>query len=162
TETDGSSAERACRTRASASSVRSVASATTGPSPAAKRTASANESRSGAAAEGACALRVRGAATSQASTPTSRELLLRNTMEIEVDVGVEVLLDVESLRHAGREGAARHHRVHQGRHGELRGDLHVHRSELAVVDAPLDHARHQTVPAGHHFFVVEARQLGKG
>src|SRR5881392_3928610 len=98
TEAEGSSAARACRTRASASVVRKVASATTGTSPEASRTASANDRRSGggggAVGAGACAARggggARGApmATSHASTRTNRELLLRDTMEIQVDVSV--------------------------------------------------------------------------
>src|SRR5437867_4123010 len=94
TESDGNSAARACRTRASASFVRNVASATTGTSPEASRTASANDRRSGVVGAGACAARGAGAdaVTSHASTGTSRELWLRNTMEIEVDVSVEVLL----------------------------------------------------------------------
>src|SRR5256886_5863498 len=53
-DSDGSSAARACRTRASASVVRSVASSTTGVLPAAMVTASANERRSGALVPGAC------------------------------------------------------------------------------------------------------------
>src|SRR5690348_15141432 len=116
TVAEGSSAARACRTRASASVVRKVASATTGTSPEASRTASANERRSGAVAGGVCAARGAGApaATSHASTATNRELLLRDTMEIEIDVSVEVLLDVERLRHAGPERVPRHDRVHQG------------------------------------------------
>src|SRR2546429_9002097 len=139
TETEGSSAARACRTRASASSVRSVASATTGTSPEANRTASANDSRSGVMGAGVCAASGADAdaATSHASRAMSRGLLLRDTMKIEVDVSVEVLLDVKPLRHAGRERALRHDRVHQWRHGELRGHLHVHRPELAALDATL-------------------------
>src|SRR5437870_5435615 len=147
TESAGSSAARACRTRASASFVRNVASATTGTSPEASRTASANDRRSGVVGAGACAARGAGAgadaATSHASTGTSRELWLRNTMEIEVDVSVEVLLDVEPLRHAGRERATRNDRVHQRRHGELCGDHDVHRPEFTVLDTALDHAGHQ-------------------
>src|SRR6267143_4573109 len=102
TAAEGSSAARACRTRASASLVRNVASATTGTSPDASRTASANDKRIDA---GVCPVRVMGATTSHATTVTSRRLLIRDTMEIEIDVGVEVLLDVESLRHAGGKGA---------------------------------------------------------
>src|SRR2546427_1027501 len=118
TESDGSSAARACRTRASASFVRNVASATTGTSPDASRTASANDKRSGVVGAGVCAASGAPVATSQVSTATSRELSLRDTMEIQVDVSVEVLLDVEPLRHAGRERATRDDRVHQRRHGE--------------------------------------------
>src|SRR5438132_7158496 len=154
TETEGSSAARACRTRASASSVRSVASATTGTSPDASRTASANDKRSGVVGAGVCAASGAPVATSHVSTATSRELLLRDTMEIQVDVSVEVLLDVEPLRHARRKGATRDDRVHQWRHGQLRGRHHVHRPKLAALDAALDHAGHQAVPAGHHLFVV--------
>src|SRR5439155_3330512 len=161
TESDGNSAARACRTRASASLVRSVASATTGTSPEAKRTASANDRRRGVVGAGACAASGEPVATSHVSTATSRELLLRNTMEIEVNVSVEVLLDVEPLRHARRERAPRHHRVHQRGHGELRGDLDVHWAEFTVLDTALDHAGHQAVPAGHDFLVVETRQLRK-
>src|SRR2546422_3840702 len=97
TESDGRSAARACRTRASASFVRNVASATTGTSPEASRTASANDRRSGggggggALGAGACAARGAPMATSHASTATSRDLLLRDTMEIQVDVSVEIL-----------------------------------------------------------------------
>src|SRR5438046_8423850 len=114
TEAEGSSAARACRTRASASVARKVASATTGTSPEASRTASANDRRSGggggAVGAGACAARgARGTpmATSHASTRTNRELLLRDTMEIEINVSVEILLDVERLRHARPEGVRR-------------------------------------------------------
>src|SRR2546429_2728693 len=57
TEAEGSSAARACRTRASASVVRKLASVTTGTSPEASRTASANDRRSGAVGAGACAAR---------------------------------------------------------------------------------------------------------
>src|SRR6266550_9096480 len=112
TETEGSSAARACRTRASASFVRSVASATAGTSPDASRTASANDKRSGVVGAGVCASRAMGATTHHASTVTSRRLLIRNTMEIQVDVSVEVLLDVEPLRHARRKRATRDDRVH--------------------------------------------------
>src|SRR2546429_4305809 len=100
TESEGNSAARACRTRASASFVRNVASATTGTSPDASRTASANDKRSGGGGAGACAASGAPVVASQVSTATSRELLLRDTMEIQVDVSVEVLLDVEPLRHA--------------------------------------------------------------
>jgi len=51
-------------------------------------------------------------------------------MEIQVDVSVEVLLDVERLRHAGRERVPRHNRVHQWRHGELGGNDDIHGTEL--------------------------------
>src|SRR3989442_5698210 len=105
-DSDGSSAARACRTRASASVVRNVASSTTGVLPAARFTASANERRSGAVAAGACA--ASGAAPSHATTATSGRLLFRDTMEVQVDMGVEVLLDVEALRHAGHKGPAHH------------------------------------------------------
>src|SRR6267378_2298351 len=92
TASDGSSAARACRTRASASFVRNVASATTGTSPDASRTASANDKRSGVGGAGVCAARGANAATSHASAGTSRELLLRDAMQIQVDVSVEILL----------------------------------------------------------------------
>src|SRR5213595_2728275 len=81
-ESDGSSAARACRTRASASAVRSVASATAGVFPVATLTASANDSRRGLVAEGACAATGRGAAASQAKTATIQGLVFRNAMEI--------------------------------------------------------------------------------
>src|SRR6266403_4005240 len=158
TEAEGSSAARACRTRASASVVRNVASATTGTSPDASRTASANDNRTGA---GACAASGANAATSPASRAMSPNLLLRDTMEIKVDVSVEVLLDVECLRHAGRERLTRDDRVHQRGHDELRGHLYVHRTELTFLDAALDHACHQPVPAGHDFLVVKTGQLRK-
>src|SRR5207247_9249439 len=83
-----------------------VASSTTGVLPAAMFTASANERRSGTLAPGACA--TRGAGLSATSRASSRLLLLRDTMEIEVDVSVEVRSDVEPFRHAGRECAAHH------------------------------------------------------
>src|SRR5438128_1426486 len=144
TEAEGSSAARACRTRASASVVRKLASATTGTSPDASRTASANDRRSGGGAggAGACAARRTPMATSHASTATSRELLLRDTMEIQVDVSVEILLDVERLGHAGSERVPRDHRVHQRRHGELRGNHDVHGTELSVPDAALERGGH--------------------
>src|SRR6266480_2393858 len=100
TESEGNSAARACRTRASASFVRNVASATTGTSPEASRTASANDKRSGAAGVGACASSTKGAAASNAISTTSRRLLIRDTMEIQVDMGVEVFPNVETLGHA--------------------------------------------------------------
>src|SRR5436853_7729897 len=161
TEAEGSSAARACRTRASASVVRKLASATTGTSPEASRTASANDNRSGAVGAGACAARGTPMATSHASTATSRELLLRDAMEIQVDVSVEILLDVERLGHAGSERVPRDHRVHQRRHGELRGNHDVYGTELSVLDAALDHAGHEAVPARHDFLVVETCELGK-
>src|SRR5213594_1692318 len=104
----------------------SAARATTGTSPEASRTASANDKRSDAVGAGVCAASWADAATSQASTGTSRELVLRNTMEIKVDVSVEVLLDVERLRHAGPERMPCDNRVHQWRHGELGGNHDVH------------------------------------
>src|SRR2546425_4824328 len=110
----GSSVARAWRTRACASSLRSPASSTTGAVPAARRTASAKESRSGA---GACAA----APLATASATRMRLAVVRDAMEIEVDVSVEILGDVEALGHAGRERPARHGRVHQRRHGELSG-----------------------------------------
>src|SRR6266851_3373898 len=160
TEAEGSSAARACRTRASASVVRSVASATTGTSPEASRTASANDNRTVAGA-GVCAASGANAATSHSSRAMSQGLLLRDTMEIKVDVSVEVLLDVERLRHAGPERVPRDNRVHQWRHGELGGNHDVHWTELPVLDAPLDHACHQAVPAGHDFLVVKTSQFRK-
>src|SRR2546421_7993623 len=115
TEAEGSSAARACRTRASASVVRKLASATTGTSPEASCTASANDNRSGVVGAGACAARRTPMATSHASTATSRELLLRDTMEIQVNVSVEILLDVERLRHARPERGPHDHRGHSRR-----------------------------------------------
>src|SRR2546427_5351085 len=173
TEAEGNSAARACRTRASASVVRKLASATTGTSPEPSRTASANDKRSGGGAgggaggaggavgAGVCAASGTPMATSHASTATSRELLLRDTMEIQVDVSVEILLDVERLRHARPERVPRHHRVHQRRHGELGGNHDVHGTELSVLDAAFDHPGHQAVPARHDFLVVETCELGK-
>src|SRR3989449_6235847 len=161
-ESEGKSADRAWRTRASASVVRSVASSTGVAWPDATRTASAKERRSGVVVAGSCAPRKEGAAASHARTAPSRRLLLRDAMEIQVDVGVEVLLHVEGLRHARRERAARHRGVYQRRHRELRGDHDVHRAEFAALDAALDHAGYQAVPAGHDFVVVEARQLREG
>src|SRR2546422_7499078 len=100
TASDGSSAARACRTRASASFVRNVASATTGTSPDASRTASANESRSGGA-EGACALTVRGAATRQASRGASRRLLIPEALERQVGGSGAGLFYGSPFTHAG-------------------------------------------------------------
>src|SRR3989475_9345996 len=156
---DGRSADRAWRTRASASVVRSVASSTGVAWPDATRTASAKERRSGVVVAGSCAPRKEGAATSHARTATSRWLLLRDAMEVQVDVGIEVLLHVEGLRHARRKSAARHGGVDQRRHRQLRGDHDVHRTELAILDAALDHAGHETMSARHDFVIVEARQL---
>src|SRR2546427_10828778 len=113
---DGRSADRAWRTRASASVARSVASSTGVAWPDATRTASAKERRSGVGVAGCCAPRKEGAATSHAITAPSRRLLLSDAMEVQVDVGVEVLLHVEGLRHARRERAARHRGVYQRRH----------------------------------------------
>src|SRR3989454_2295963 len=161
TVTVGRNAARACPTRAWASSVRSPASSTAGAVPAARRTASANVRRTGAGAGvGACA--ASGAATSQASTATSGRLVFCNAMEIQVDVGVEVLADVEAFGHAGGEGPPDYRSVHERRHGELGGDHDVHLPEFAVLDAPLDHAGHEAVPARHDFFIVEPRERGEG
>src|SRR2546430_13784571 len=104
TEAEGRSAARACRTRASASVVRKLASATTGTSPEASRTASANDRRSGggggggAVRAGACAASGPPMATSHASTGTSRSLFLRDTKEVENNVSVEVLPDLKRHR----------------------------------------------------------------
>src|SRR5258708_16885751 len=151
----GSKPAGACRPGAPAAGVRNVASAPTGTSREASRTASANDKRTGVVGAGACAASGANAATSHASRAMSQGLLLRDTMEIQVDVSVEVLLDVERLRHAGRERVPRDNRVHQWRHGELGGNHDVHGTELPVLDASLDHACHQAVPAGHHFLVVQ-------
>src|SRR6266511_4345520 len=82
TEREGRNAPRAWRTRAEASSVRSPASSTAGACPAARRTVSAKESRSGAGdcADNEAALR---------SSKTAR-LRFRDAMEIQVDVSVEI------------------------------------------------------------------------
>src|SRR5207247_11396 len=150
--TFGSSAARAWRTRACASSVRSPASATTGAVPAARRTASAKERRTGV---GVCAA----AMVAAASASTVRLVAFRDTMEIQVDVSVEVFHDVEAFRHALPEGHAGDGGVHQRRHGELGRDQDVHGPELPARDAALDHAGHEAVTTGHHFFVVELREL---
>src|SRR2546430_7246599 len=118
-DSDGSSAARACRTRASASVVRNVASSMTGVLPAAMFTASANERRSGGLVPGACP--ATGAALSATSRASSRLLLLRDTMEIEGNVSVEVCLNVEALRHARGERPAHHGGMHQRRHRQPRG-----------------------------------------
>src|SRR3989442_6957457 len=97
-DSDGSRAARACRTRAAASVVRNMASSTTGVLPAARFTASANDSRSGVVAAGACA--ASGGAHSQVSTPSSRQLAFRDAIEIQVDMSVEIAANVEALRHA--------------------------------------------------------------
>src|SRR5438445_8821617 len=142
---DGRSADRAWRTRASASVVRSVASSTGAAWPDATRTASAKERRRGVVVAGCCAASKQGAATSHARTAPSRRLVFRDAMEVQVDVGVQVLLHVEGLRHARRKGAARHGRVYQRRHRELRSDHDVDLTELVVLDAALDHASHETM-----------------
>src|SRR5256885_251428 len=86
----GNKPERAWRTRAAAASDRKPAIATDAgtacelPAPVAWRTASANDKRSGA---GACALD--GPAKISART-SAMSGLLADTMEIEIDVGVEV------------------------------------------------------------------------
>src|SRR5438093_11976651 len=92
-ESDGSSAARACRTRASASVVCNVASSTTGVLPAAMFTASANERRSGTLAPGACAKR--GAEQSAQSRASRRLLLLPHSKETEIDQNVGVRSDVD-------------------------------------------------------------------
>src|SRR6266705_4664319 len=146
---DGRSADRAWRTRASASVARSVASSTGVAWPDATRTASAKERRSGVGVAGCCAPRKEGAATSHARTAPSRRLLLSDAMEVQVDVGVEVLLHVEGLRHARRERAARHGGVDQRRHRELRGDHHVHRAKLAVLMPPPNKTAISPCPQGN-------------
>src|SRR5207248_9907586 len=137
---------RAWRTRARASSVLRPASSTTGAVPAARRTASANESRTGA---GACAA----APVAAVSASTMTLVTFRDTMEIQVDVSVEVFPDVEALRHALSECHAGDGGVHQRRHGEFGGHHHVHRPELTARDAALDDAAHEAVAAHHHFLV---------
>src|SRR5438093_13113524 len=85
--------------------------------------------------------------------------LLADTMEIEIDVSVEVLGDVEAFRHAGGERGARHDGVHQGGHSELCRDGDVDRPEFAGFDPALQYAAHQTMTAGDDFFVVETGEL---
>src|SRR4029077_19498158 len=148
---------RVWRTRASASSVRNTASATAGASLEATRTASPNDRRSAPPAGGGRAARTNGRATSDPSRPINPRLVFRDAMEIQVDVRVKIVLHVETLWHAGREGEPRNGGVHQRRHRELGGDHHVHGTELAGGNAPLDHARHEAVAAGHDLVVVEAR-----
>src|SRR5712664_1620459 len=142
----GNSPERAWRTRAAAASDRKPAietdAGTACEAPVAWRTASANDRRSGA---GACAV--------NEPAKTSAKIraiggLLADTMEIEIDVGVEVTGDVEAFGHAGRKRLAGDDRVHHGRHGELGGDGHVHAAELAGFDPPLQHPGHQAMTAG--------------
>src|SRR5437016_2826816 len=153
----GNKPERAWRTRAAAASARKPAIWTAGGGVCAAtcRTASANESRSGA---GACATSGDGAARTTAATISLR---ICNAMEIEVDVGVEVFADVEAFGHAGRKRLAGDDGVHQRRHRELRGDHHVHGPEFARFDTALDDAGHEPVPACHDFFVIEAGKLGE-
>src|SRR5439155_20173645 len=86
-ESEGNSADRAWRTRASASLVRSVASSTGVAWPDATRTASAKERRRGVGVAGCCAASKDGAATSHARTAPNRRLLFRDAMEIQIDVG---------------------------------------------------------------------------
>src|SRR6266446_2706420 len=156
----GSNPARACRTRAEAASARKPAISTTGGAvsgeiPVACRTALAKESRTGV---GVCA---RSEAALKSARISVISGLLADTMEIEIDVSVEVLGDVEAFRHAGRERLARDDGMHHGRHRELRRDRHVHRPELARLDTALEDAGHQPVATRHYFFVVEAGQLGK-
>src|SRR6266849_10137819 len=156
----GSNPARTCRTRAEAASARKPAISTTGGAvsgeiPVACRTALAKESRTGV---GVCA---RSEAALKSARITEISGLLADTMEIEIDVSVEVLGDVEAVRHAGRERLARDDGMHHGRHRELRRDRHVHRPELARLDTALEDAGHQPVATRHYFFVVEAGQLGK-
>src|SRR6267143_6198368 len=155
----GNSPERAWRTRAAAASDRKPAIETDGGAackgPVAWRTASANDKRSGA---GGCALNEPVKTSAKISAIDG---LLADTMEIEVDVGVEVAGNVEAFWHARRKRFPRDHGVHHGRHRELRRDRHVHRPELARLNSALEDAGHEPVPARHDFFVVEAGQLGK-
>src|SRR5206468_2450600 len=153
----GSRPERACVTRARDASVRNPAISTAGggacvdPPPVPWRTASANESRSGAWAWSAAAL------------PSARIRAIRSryAMEVEIDVSVEIAGDVESFGHAGRERLAGDDRVHERRHGKLRRHHHIHRTKFAGFNTPLDDAGHEPMSAHNDFLVVEAGQLGE-
>src|SRR6266545_2163628 len=153
----GNSPERVWRTRADAASVRKPAMTTDGGAdcvfPVAWRTASANDKRRGA---GACARTEPAKISAKISAIGG---LLADTMEIEIDVSVEVFGDVEAFGHAGRERGARHNGVHQGGHGELGRDGNVDRPEFAGFDPALQYAPHQTMTAGDDFLVVEAGEL---
>src|SRR5882762_6422048 len=150
----GNSPERVWRTRADAASVRKPAMTTDGGAdcvfPVAWRTASANDKRSGA---GACA---RNEPAKISANISAIGGLLADTMEIEIDVSVEVFGDVEAFGHTGRERSARDDRVHHGRHCQLGRNRHVHRPELAGFDTPLQHASHQAMTARDDFLVIEA------
>src|SRR6266850_1642911 len=155
----GSNPERTCRTRAAAASERKPAMETDGgtacEAPVAWRTASANERRSGA---GDCAASEPAQVNARISVISG---LLADTMEIEVDVSVEVTADVEAFGHARRERLAGDDGVHHGRHGELCRDRHVHAAELTGFDTPLQYSGHQAMTAGDDFLVVEAGELRK-
>src|SRR5260370_32387902 len=160
---EGNSAARAWRTRALASSVRSVASATEGASPAARRTVSAKDNRTGpwpAAGEKV----VPDATIKMANTARIIRFLvglLRDTAKEDVDVLVEVGHAVEVLTRAQRERVAPVRRVQQWSDGQPPRGTHVDRPELAALDPTLEHAADQPLPAAHHLLVLKARQLGK-
>src|SRR5881398_177909 len=117
---------RVCRTRASASLVRSVASATTGASPAARRTASANDSRRGA---GVWASALVTDTIDPASIRRSGRItsvlfaVLRDAAKENVEVTVDVLVDVKVFARAKRERMAPAGGVHERRHGQLDRNL---------------------------------------
>src|SRR5207247_7863225 len=91
----GSSAARAWRTRACASSVRRPASSTTGAVPAARRTASAKDSRSGAGDWAA-------ARPAAKSASTTRLAVVRDDMAVEIGVRIQDLYDLDTRGTGGR------------------------------------------------------------
>src|SRR5712692_2287192 len=163
-ERDGSSAARACRIRASASSLRNVASATGAAWPDASRTASANESCSGVWAVSG---RAPGASVSASSSriflgiSPSLGGTLREAAKEDVNVVIEELPCVEPLRRAQRERVLPVRGVQHRRNGQPDGKLYVHGSELASLDAPLDRRREQAVAATDDLIVEEPRQRGE-
>src|SRR5713226_2128357 len=164
TKRDGRSAARACRTRASASSLRNVASATGAAWPDASRTASANESCSGVWAVSG---RAPGASVSASSSgiflgiSPSLGGTLRETAKEDVNVVIEELPCVEPLRRAQRERVLPVRGVQHRRNCQPDGKLYVHGSELASLDTPLDRRREQAVAATDDLVVEEPRQRGE-
>src|SRR6266852_282118 len=173
-ERDGSSAARACRTRASASSLRNAASATGAAWPDASRTASANESCSAVWA-------VSGGAPGASVSASSRIFLrispslgrtLRETAKEDVNVVIEELPCVEPLRRAQRERAVaatddlvveeprQRGEVSRLGHHQLRdtGQARLADARPPIADQATDQVRRAALMLGHELLTARERR----